>query len=246
MAINLRHPALLAPRKKSQRALVAVRTSPTLPGRFRTRANNTPPARSTALRGAPLATNGVLLGEMLTWLGLTTGARQSMRFSEEYRPWISTVNIRQPPSLVHNPTTHHVSIRINHSSTRHCEMRHQMTAMAVPRANYNLSRTWTSVVISSPETHRALLAHRPTYHLSVMDYRSQRGNSNMQARVNPTIAPSRLQELGIKRNAFSTHAHRIRVSTTMLSSSNQRHRGFRVSPPFRRSTFSPINSRISG
>ena len=41
MVINLNHPVLLAPRKKSQRALLVVRTSPTLPGRD----NNTPPAR---------------------------------------------------------------------------------------------------------------------------------------------------------------------------------------------------------
>jgi hypothetical protein len=149
MVIILKHPALLAPRKKSQRALLAVRMSPTLPGRSQTRDNNTPPARSIALRGAPLATNGALPGEMATWLGPTTGAPHLRMFSEDYPPWILIVNIRRPPSPAHSPTPHHASIRISHSNSRHCETQDRTTVTRVPRpASCNLSRIWTSVATS--------------------------------------------------------------------------------------------------
>src|SRR5713226_2676025 len=155
MVINLKPPALLALTKNSQRVLLAVRMSPTSTGRFRIRANHTPPALSTVLLGAHLATNGDP-GEVPTWLGLTTGAPQLMICSEDYLPWTLILNIRRPPSLVHSPTTHHASIRISHSSSRHCEAQHRMTVMAVPCASCNLSQTRTSVVIRLSEAHRVL------------------------------------------------------------------------------------------
>jgi hypothetical protein len=248
MVINPRRPAPLPARKSLEGAPMATRTNPTSTRRSRIRVPSIPPVPSADLHGAPLAMNGALLEEMPTLLVPTMGVLQSMTSSEQCPPWTSTVTYRgilQLPSLAHSPTTHHASTRISRSSSRLCVMQYQMTMMVVLRASCNLSRTWTNVVVSSPEVHQALLARPHTCHTSVMHCHSRRGNSNGPVQAKPTSAHSRLRELGTKRNAFSIRGRRTRTSIMgpIPSSNNRRHRGFRASLPFRRNSF---NSRMLG